>query len=175
MNTRSGNAGGAGASRRGRVWLLLPAGLLALNLAIVAVTVTMAAGDRSVATEPDYYRKAMNFDEQARAREASRRLGWKAAAEVGGIGGGGGGGREVVVRLTDREGGPIAGAEVEVVMFAHVRSGDRRTVRLTERRERPGEYAGVAEVDRTGLWRVGVGASRGTDRFTEELEVRIPG
>lgn len=155
--------------RSGRLWLLLPAVLLALNVAIVGVTVTLAVGDKSVATEPDYYRKAVHFDDEARLREESRRLGWRAEVTLGVEGGA----QRMVVRLTDASGAPVEGAAVSVEAFAHVRSGDRRRVVMAGVEGEPGAYAGSVGVDRGGLWRVNVSAERGEERFVHRAELLV--
>ncbi|MFN7020151.1 MAG: FixH family protein [Phycisphaerales bacterium] len=166
---RAGAAEMARKVRRGRLWLLLPAGLLALNVVIVGVTVTLAVGDKSVATEPDYYRKAVNFDDEARLREESRRLGWKAEVTLGVEGGT----QRLVVRLNDASGAPVEGAAVRVEAFAHVRSGDRQRLAMKGVEGEPGAYAGAVGVDRGGLWRVNVSAERGEERFVHRTELLV--
>ena len=59
-------------------WIGLVVALLALSVGVHAVLLIASINDPSFAVEPDYERKARNYDEIQRQREASRALGWMA-------------------------------------------------------------------------------------------------
>lgn len=145
---------------KGALWPAAIVGLIGLNASIVGITVYLATSDPSVAVEPRYYEKALAWDETARLRDASARLGWKAAVGVHGD--------RLVVRLSDAAGAPVTGAAVSVVTFADARSGDRQELALSERGT--GEYEGPMSVSRPGLWQFRVRAGRGADTFVCTIE-----
>lgn len=158
--------------RATRLWPALIFVLLALNASIVAVTLYFALSDRSAATEPDYYRKAMAYDETIRLREESARLGWKAmvtfrpAAD--------GRSMQLAVTLTDRDDRPIEGARVQAEAFASARSGDRQTLDLAPiAGQEPGTYAAPIRVSRAGVWHVRLHATRADDHFAHEAEAYL--
>ncbi|MFI4896580.1 MAG: FixH family protein [Phycisphaerales bacterium JB059] len=63
--------------RSGRIWIFGVVGLLLLNVGVCAVTVVAATGDPvAAAVEPDYYQKAVDWDEDKARWPAPERLGW---------------------------------------------------------------------------------------------------
>lgn len=153
----------------GRYWPLLVVGLLGLNAGIVALTIFVATRDPSVATEPDYYAKALKYDDVIRQRELNAKLGWSAACSLRNAEG-----AELVVSLHDRQGAAISGAHVSAIMFAGLRSGERQHVVLSANPAMPGEYVAPVQIDRQGLWNVRVTAEHDGTTFTHEAEMLIP-
>ncbi|HRJ49541.1 MAG TPA: FixH family protein, partial [Phycisphaerales bacterium] len=127
--------GGVGA-KSGGIWPGAIFALLGVNVVVVAVTVYFAVTDPSASIEPNYYEKAVRWDESAARRASSGRLGWGVHLELGPTAQG----RELLATLRDADGMGIDGARVEVEMFHHARAGDRWTPRLEPRGE--GVYAG---------------------------------
>ncbi len=158
----------------GRIWPLLIVALLAMNATIVAVTVYFASADKAVAVEPDYYAKALKFDDTIRRRDRSDQLGWSATptlraprdAE---------GHRSMVleVALTDREAHAIDGADLSVIAFASLRSAERQTLHLCAT-STPGLYAAPMHVERAGLWRLRITATHAADTFYHEADLLLP-
>ena len=155
--------------------------LLGMNAAIVAVTVFFAATDQSVATEPDYYAKAMNFEHTARVRESSRALGWTAVPEFRADRAAGT--MRLVITLADREGRPVLDADVRAEVFPSARSSQRQQLALVGSASSPtgtvdpagAEYAAAVRVNRPGLWRIRIDATRRGDEFATECDLLIPG
>lgn len=157
-------------ARRGRVIPTVIVAVLCGHAGIVAFTVSTALSDPSVASEPEYYTKALKWDQTAQLREQSARLGWTAKAEL-----------EpatsehtsrVRVSLRDANNVPIDGADVNVECFANVRSSDRHT--LTLGRISAGEYAAPLTMGHPGWWVVRVRAQAGGSTFVHELEAMSP-
>lgn len=148
-------------------------GLLGLNGAIVGVTLYLAHSDASFAVEPDYYQKALTWDETAAKLERSIALGWTAAVEAGDPGAPG---RHVSVRLTDSAGAPIDGAAVSLVAFHNARAAEQIRCELPSAgTERPGVYTAQIPADRAGLWEFRITAARGGDEFAAVVRMELSG
>jgi len=156
----------------GRIWPVIIISLMIMNAGIVATTVYLAVSDKSVATEPDYYAKAIDFGSTIRQREASNRLGWKTApmlrAAIDGRS------VELVISLFDREGRPINDAAVSAVAFANVRAGDRQTIALNSVDRATGAYSAPIRIDRPGVWNIRMTAVRGDDTFVHDTDLLVP-
>jgi nitrogen fixation protein FixH len=144
-------------------------GLLGLNVAVVGVTLYLAHSDASFAVEPDYYQKAVEWDESARARAASDRLGWTGSLEVSP---GSAAPPFVTVRLIDRAGAPVADAHVQAAAFASARAAERRLLTLPQ--TQPGIYAAAMPDARPGQWEFRISATRGSERFQTSVERTVP-
>lgn len=162
--------GHARPSRVGRFWPVAIFALLGMNAAIVAVTIVFASSDPSVAVEPDYYNKALNFEQTIQQRDTNARLGWNASAQL--LAPTADATPRLCVRLTDRAGAPIDGADVDAVAFAVLRSGQRQT--LTLGRTEPGVYTAPIALATSGKWTVRVTARLNTDTFTAETTTFSP-
>lgn len=173
MNAPRGLSGAPHAPvRRSKIWPGMIFALIGLNMTIVGFTIYFATADRSVATEPDYYAKALNYDAEIKLREASRALGWTAsaalrpAADQRGM--------DLTITLADHEGKPIDGAQVSAVVFANVRSGNRQKLKLVQDSS-ASVYAAPVRIDRSGIWHVRVSAVRGDQAFARETDLLVPG
>jgi len=156
--------------RSGRVWPVLVVSLIALNFAAVAVTVGLAVRDDSVAVEPDYYAKALNFDALARARAASAALGWK--TDISLRPGPGEDHTQLHVRIADAQGRPISDAAVAAELFASARAAHRQHLTLAPASD--GVYTAKARINRAGLWHVRLCAKRGEDSYERSTDLLVP-
>jgi nitrogen fixation protein FixH len=145
-------------------------GLLGLNACIVGTTVYLAHSDRSFAVEPDYYQKALSWDQTAAQDRRNAVLGWKTELTVGPRGGTG---RAVCLRLKDSEGGPVAGAAVDLIAFHSARAGQRLAATLSE--ISPGLYQAALPIERSGAWEFRLTVRRGTETFTASLQQHVGG
>lgn len=152
-----------------RLWPGMVFGLIGLNVSVVALTLYLAHSDASFAVEPDYYQKALAWDESTRLAARSADLGWKAALDVSASGTA----REpwISLRLTDRQGAAVADARVEVTAFASARASERRKVPLRE--VAPGVYSAALTGAQAGTWEFAISADKGADRFQASVEHRI--
>lgn len=154
---------------RFRLWPGLVFVLLGMNACVVGVTLYLAHSDPSFAAEPDYYQKALAWDETARQNQANAALGWRvetrwepAASPRRAV--------EFVVR--DGAGAPVAGAGLRAEAFASLRPRER--VVLTPDEVEPGVYRSVLPNGSRGLWEFRLRAQRGADVFTASLEGEAP-
>jgi nitrogen fixation protein FixH len=156
-----------------KFWPGIIFGLIGLNMCIVAVTVFYATRDPSVATEPDYYAKALHYDQTIMQREANTKLGWSAMptleanADRSAM--------NLVVILADTKDQPVPGAHVTAVAFASARSGQRQALSLVPVEGQAGKYAAPVSIDRPGVWELRITALRGDDTFTRETNLMVPG
>ena len=150
-------------------WPVVLASLLAGQAAAIIAVVVVSGRDPSFAVEPDYYEKALAWDEAARSRTASEALGWTATVETEAVPSG----RLLRVTLVDRLGRGLEGATVGAEVFHHARSGDRRRVELVA--AGGGIYEGDTAMDRPGLWEVRVSVQRGPEAFTTSTRIELEG
>jgi len=152
----------------------LVAALLGGHIVFIMVAITVATGDRSFAVVPDYYQKAVDFDDRKAALAVSRALGWRYELQlsdsVNGMQE-----RQAIIRLSDADGTPITGAAVSLSCYHYARAGDPMTLELIELL--PGQYAGAARMGREGFWQFELSASNAKDVFVGEFKqfVRKPG
>lgn len=126
--------------------------------------VTRATNDPSFAVEPDYYQKAVNWDQLQAEKAASEALGWTMVVDARRD--------ELRIRLTDRLGRTIDGATVEVEAFANDRASNR--IRGFMIPKGGGVYILKESFDRAGLWEYRLAAIVDDKKFThvtqEELQ-----
>ncbi len=138
----------------GRLWIGLVIGLLLGNAAAMGVLLAKA-GDTSQRVLPDYYRRAVAWDETAAARRASAALGWSVEASLDGVG--------ALVSLVDATGAPIRNAHVAVAVRPRSRADHVRSARLQE--ISAGHYQGALPLAQPGLQELELTAKRGADTF----------
>jgi nitrogen fixation protein FixH len=145
--------------------------MLGLHASIWVVFALVASRNPTFAVEPDYYRKAINWDATQAIDRASKALGWTVDLETSPTAGESGD-RRVSCRFKDREGNPIEGAQVELVAFPHARATERQTLLLAD--ERGGLYAATAKMKRAGLWEFRLTVRRGPQTFTHVERREVP-
>lgn len=145
-------------------WPLMVVGLIGGNMTLVGVTVYFATNDPSAAVEPDYYRKAVAWDDKARERSESERLGWSIDVRLRG-------GEQVEFTINDRDGRPVSGAVLGGLAFAEARASQR--IPLVASEGDAGRYIASVKFSRAGLWRFEIEATRGTERFIATSQVEL--
>lgn len=137
-------------------------GLLGGHMLFIVLVITLSTGDRSFAVVPDYYQKAVDYDERKALLAASAELGWSAqllpgsTADVMGQ-------REVVLQLRDVQGQPIQGLKVQATGYHLARAGDPVTVSFIE--VLPGQYVGEARILKEGFWQFEIRADGADQPF----------
>ena len=126
--------------------------------------VMRATNDPAFAVEPDYYRKAVEWDKVQAEQEKSDALGWHVLVDARQD--------ELRIRLTDRLGRPVDGATVEVEAFANARASQRIVGRLVPKGL--GVYVLQRPFDRSGLWEYRLAAVRDQERFTHVAQKELP-
>jgi nitrogen fixation protein FixH len=152
---------------KGMTWPCAVVGLLGMNVAIVGVMVYQASTNTTMVPEPRYYERAVHFDEQVAQRAQNERLGWTAGAVLTAPGRGA---PRLALRLTGRDGAPIAGALVRADVIPNARPASRGAITLAPEDD---QYCGEVPSNQPGLWTVRLEARRGADVFTAELSVAM--
>lgn len=125
-------------------WPGLIVSLLLVNIGICTMTV-IAASRSNFVLEPDYYQKALDWDEEKAARARLADLGWQVTGRAGLAG-------DLTVSVTDAQGKPADTAVISAMAFPHADAGDRRE--FTTLPESTGLFTAVNVIDRPGLWEV---------------------
>jgi len=157
-------------SGKGWYW---PVGLVALlvgsaaaNLALVFIT----SRDASFAVEPNYYAKALAWDERMAEQRRSDALGWSVALRVEPAGAPGR--MRVTARLVDGSERAIEGAQIEAEAFHNARAQHILTATFAPAGE---GYAADMAIDRPGLWEFRLRAARGGDTFVATVIADVKG
>ncbi|MCC6357954.1 MAG: FixH family protein [Phycisphaerales bacterium] len=151
------------APSRGRFWPLFIVGLIVAQFSAAGALIWYAVTDPTFAIEPNYYQKALKWDETARQLAANRALGWKPALEFADQSTRGT--RVTRLQIVDRTGASIDGATVSVESFFHADAGNRSTTALPWDPDALA-YVGTLPIDRGGVWEMRFEIVRGEDRFT---------
>jgi nitrogen fixation protein FixH len=155
--------------KRGTSWPIAIGGILGLTIAANIWLIRVANGDPTFAIEPDYYRKALHWDDELAQRRHNDALGWTVTPTLSlerrsGM---------LDVALRDRDGVPVTGASVEVVAVHNTRAADPVAARLAG--DGRGHYRAALDTDRPGLWQLRFEIRRGAERFTADLRVEARG
>lgn len=170
-------AGDALMRSRGLIWPALVVAALLFTVGVNVVMLFAAAGDHNGSVvEPDYYRKAVEWDRTMARRAESARLGWRASVELGALltstDAGSGASRPLVLTLRDSSGAAVEGADVLVTLIHN--SDAAHPVGGALRATAPGRYELALAAAPSGRWEVRVEARRAADRFGSTLHVEAP-
>jgi nitrogen fixation protein FixH len=156
------------------LWPAVIAGALGLHVVGSLVMVYFATSNESYAVEPDYYRKALAWDEKRAQDRANADLGWRLefTVEPAAVGHD----PTLRVELADRVGQPITGAVVAVETFANARRDDVLTATLSSTES---GYEAALPMRRDGLWEFRFTVTLGDDLFTHRdtrhIWTQLPG
>ncbi len=158
--------------KRGWQW---PVGVAAVLAIVVIADVTVAivaARDEAFAVEPDFYQKALHFDDEMALRAESARLAWQLipTLQLGRPGAPG----AVSVILRDSAGLALTGARVQLLAMHNARASQPVTATLADRGD--GRYDASLDARRPGEWELRFVVTRGADRFAvrDRLDVALP-
>lgn len=149
-------------------WALFPIGLLGILVSVQAVLFSMSRTDPSFAVEPDYYKKAVNWDQEMRQRATNAQLGWQSQVHFTHLAGG----AELRIMLEDAQKVPLTGAAIKVVAFPNARANLLQDVALKE--TEPGVYTGPIQLGVRGEWEVRLTAMRDGQTFTSSTRIDNP-
>ncbi len=156
--------------KKGWQWPVLVTLALGFTVGVNVVMLMMSKSDpNGTVVEPDYYRKAVDWDRTMARQAASDALGWSATSSVGVAHSAA---REVRVALRDSVGVPVNDAEVSVTLI-HNREASQ-PVQASLRAVGDGAYVGHAIAARSGQWEVRITARRGTERFEVTQRAEAP-
>lgn len=164
--------------KKGWQWPLLIGLALAFTVGVNVVMLFAAGSDpNGTVVEPDYYRKAVEWDRTMARRAASAALGWTASATLGATGVATGAAvaadaRALKVELRDASGTAIADADVSATLIHNREASTPVAISLGPVGD--GSYAASAALTHSGQWEVRIIARRGTERFETSLRVEAP-
>jgi len=148
----------------GRWFPIMLVALLLVSVGANVYLIIRATSDPSFAVEPNYYQKAVDWDQIQEERSRSEALGWKVDVKAKHT--------ELRVQLTDRRGEPIDGAVVEVEAFHNARAADRVRGVMLPRGE--GVYVMEYPFERPGIWEYRLAAQQRDRRFTHVVQEELP-
>jgi nitrogen fixation protein FixH len=156
--------------KKGWHWpLLITAALLFTVGANVTMFFASGADPNGTVVEPDYYRKAVEWDRTMARRAASDSLGWRADAALGAATADA---RALTVALSDSTGVAVVDAQVLVTLIHNLDAAQQVQVALQPQAD--GGYGASVAAPRSGLWEVRVEARRGDSRFLATLHTEAP-
>ena len=142
-------------------------GLLGTHMLFIVIAITLATGDRSFAVVPDYYQKAVDYDDRKALLATSAELGWVVeltpgkTADVMSE-------RDVVVQLRDADGQPVRDAQISVSCYHFARASEPLAFKFDE--ILPGQYVGRARLSREGFWQFELIAEQGDKLFISQFK-----
>jgi hypothetical protein len=161
-------------SRAARIrWPLIIGGLLATHVGAMMLAVQIASGDSGHAVLPDYYDKAVGWDDRRAEERESARLGWDVSIAPGAFADEDGR-RPLRFVLRDRLGEPLEGATLTARVWHHA-VGDAIDLAVEPGAE-PGLYVARPPMARPGRWQCELTVERAGARFVEShvVDVRSP-
>lgn len=156
--------------RRFSWWALVPVGLLLCMLGGLISMAVIASSDPSFAVEPDYYHKAVHWDDHQAQQAANARLGWKLNLDVQPASANAGNTR-LEVDLADARGAPLTRAELQIEAFHNARAAQPFGGTMVE--TRPGVYSLTLPMRRAGVWEVRLTARHRGERFTDVVRLNL--
>ncbi|WP_432798588.1 FixH family protein [Poriferisphaera sp. WC338] len=102
--------------------------LLVIQVILGIFAIYLIVGDKTNAITPNYYKKAIHWDEHAALLTESKKLGWTinpsfSHPDVTGQ-------RTMSLQIQDKDGNPIRNADINATYFAHTRAADEFTASL---------------------------------------------
>jgi hypothetical protein len=160
-----------------RVWPWIILGLLLAHTAAMIVFVTIANRDASFSVDPDYYGKAVRWDQDQAIRRASDLLDWNVQirpAEAASLPVAPNQ-RLFVLTLQDGEGHPIPASAVDVNYFHDAHGREIRSEVLTADPADPKRFKAALTMPYAGLWEFeltvhAAGGQKFFKKFTAEVK-----
>jgi nitrogen fixation protein FixH len=153
-------------SKSGALWAWVPALLLGSMLLGLGVLAAIAIDDPHFALEPNYYDKAVHWDQSQREARDSAALGVQltlpatlALSHDGTL--------EIELRVAERGGSALGAAVVELEAFPNAYAS--RVERIALREVSAGVYRGRLSGKAQGLWELRFSISKGSLRFHQSV------
>lgn len=146
-------------------------GLLGGHMVFIFTAIAIGTGDPSFAVVPDYYQKAVDYDEKKALLAQSEKLGWSVdvsasdSADATGQ-------RELIVQIRDAQGKPVGDRVVSIEGYHRARAGEPVSMQCVE--VLPGQYVGKARMSREGFWQFTIDARGDGARFVGEIQQFLP-
>ena len=153
--------------KRGTGWPIGMAVILLLTVAANVGMIMLANDDPSFAVEPDYYQKAVRWDDAMAQERANASLGWRLAPTLSLSADAP---ARLLVHLSDSTGAPLAGATLTVQAMHNARAAQVYAATLVPT-DVAGAYRAELPVRRAGQWELRFEVTRGAERFTARARV----
>lgn len=158
-------------SRRHWVMPAVVFGLLGGHVTFIVTAITLATGEASFAVVPDYYQKAVSYDERKALLAQSDELGWQIdltpSDQVDTDGQ-----RKLILQLRNAQGSPIEGMAVSIDGYHLARADQPLSMSCAE--VLPGQYIGVGPITKEGYWRFAIDVSSSDEKlFVADMEFYI--
>ena len=157
-------------SRARLPWALVPVALLLASAIGVGSMAIIAVRDPHFATEPDYYQRAIRWDQTQAQAATNQRLAYVVALPAL-IEFDQRGHATLELTLGDSLGQPVIGAQLAGDAFANAYSG--KLVGVVFQEQSPGRYQAKLTVNHSGQWVFRVVGHRGGERFTADLRADL--
>jgi nitrogen fixation protein FixH len=144
----------------GKHWPVIIVALLLGNVTAVMVLIGSSRAGESHHVVPDYYEKAVAWDQTMAQERANLDLGWSVEVTPGT-------GGELVLTVRDRAGAPVEGATIQIDGFHRANASSIVRALAADRGE--GRYVALLPIARAGLWQLELTATRGPAVFTRTL------
>lgn len=151
----------------GMAWPIGITTILATTIAANIWVMRIANNDPAFAIEPDYYRKAVQFDSTMADARRARALGWGVSAALSAVGSDGR--ATLTVSMRDAAAAPLTGAQVSAMARFNARANDTITVVLRE--ATPGAYTATLPIAHVGEWEVRIDATREGARYSHRARI----
>lgn len=158
--------------KRGWTWPVAVGVLLAAGVGANVLLMMFAVDDPSFSVEPDYYAKAVHWDEHQALLRQSAALGWSAAIDVAPVEITTGRAR-VTIRLLDRDRRPVDGATISLRAFHNARASHVVTGTFVEGADH--RYEAELPIRKPGLWEFRLDARRGAEHYYHVVDQDAPG
>lgn len=157
-------------------WPLIVAALLIGHAGLIIGAAVIAVQGTGRGVVEDYYAQAVDFDTHKAELAASAKLGWALTITPGSLVDEGGQ-RLMTAALTDRDGLPIPGAQIEL-RLVRLADGKAQTLQLEtvgERTEGGGGYQAVAVLPAAGWYKANAVVQQDDTRFVQQEEIYVVG
>jgi nitrogen fixation protein FixH len=148
-----------------KMWPIVIAGVLAMTVAANVLLWWEASGGDADAVEPDYYRKAVDWDRTQAQQQHNANLGWTLAASIAPLAADGRG--TLRVQVLDRAGRALAGAHVVVEAIHNLASLHRLVASVVTGPDGVGFV--TLPFARPGSWELRFDIVRGDEQFTTSV------
>lgn len=139
--------------------------VLIVNGTMIAVAISTFTGMETVSA----YKKGLSYNKRLAAAEAQEKLGWQAFLDAKQ-----GEGEAMIITfdLEDREGAPIAAADVQATIDRPLQDGLDQTVTFDEIKS--GRYRATIDLPLEGQWAVQVDAVARGNRYQLVERIQVP-
>jgi len=150
------------------LWGSIIVALLGIQVLAGVIAIVLATADPTVAVVPDYYGKAIRWDQTQQLRRASRELGWRVVAEVAP--------QSTIdplrIHIHDAQQQPLVGIRGTLQLYHHARATAIESAELEPLA--PGLYTTALRLDRPGLWQLEMDLQGpGDERFLDSQTIHL--